>query len=138
MDFSDYQLLRVLLIDNDPLHLDRWSLLLAYAGYEVRCARNCSEAAARLGGIHCVLLDHDLPDMSGIDFIRYMSATGSPAFILFTSEPVTILHLAALQAGAALTLTKPAALHEVVNAIEQACWRVPHALPKYRPENLAA
>lgn len=138
MNSSDHQPLRVLLLDDDPLHLDRWSLLLAYAGYDVRCARNCSEAASRLGGVHCVLLDYDLPDMSGVDFIRYMSAPGSPAFLLFTAESNPILHLRALQAGAALTLSKPAPLHEVVSAIEQACWATPHAVPKYHRQQAAA
>src|ERR1043166_5914760 len=109
------QSLRVLLIDSDPAHLDHWSALLSYAGYDVRCARSCSDAALRLCGIHCILLDHRLPDMSGVEFIRHMSVSGTPAFVLFTDEPSALVHLAALQAGAALTLSKPSSLHAVLN-----------------------
>ena len=132
------QPLRVLLIDSDPIHLNHWSEILSFAGYEVRCARSCSDAALRLCGIHCIVLDYRLPDMSGVDFIRYMSVSGSPAFLLFTDESSAVVHLAALQAGAALTLSKPSSLHEVLNAIEDACWTIPHASPRYGPDRRIA
>ena len=124
------QALRVLLVDPDPLHLDLWSALLSYVGYHVDCARNCSEAALRLShGIHCVVLEHCLPDMSGVDFIRSFSAPGSPSFVLLTSDPNPFIHERATQAGATSVLLKPSSLNEVVDAIEQACDAVPHTGP---------
>lgn len=133
---SQSQELRVLLIDSDPVHLDLWSALLCYVGYTVYCARNCFDAALLLSlGIHCILLDYRLPDMNGIDFARHFSAPGCPAFVLLTDESSPAIHLRALEAGACAAIAKPASLHEVVDAIEQACWKVPHVGPRDQQQN---
>lgn len=133
------QALRVLLVDPDPLHLDLWSALLSYVGYHVDCARNCLEAALRLsGGIQCVVLDHYLPDMRGIDFVRNFTGPGNPSFVLLTGETNPFIHERAIQAGAAASLLKPSSLNEVVDAIERACNSVPHVAPVHYMGRLSA
>jgi CheY-like chemotaxis protein len=124
------QALRVLLIDPDPLHLDLWSALLSYVGYHVDCARNSFEAALRLSrGVQCIVLEHHVSDMRGVDFIRNFTAPGNPSFVLLTGDPDPFIHDRARQAGATATLLKPSSLNEVVDAIEQACNAVPHVGP---------
>lgn len=126
------QQLRVLLLDPDPLHLDVWTALFSYVGYEVLAARTCLDAAKFFSRrIQCVVLEHDLPDMSGVEFIRYFRAAGSPRFVMLTHESSAAIHLQALEAGASAVLTKPSALGEVVEAVEQACWELPHVAPMH-------
>jgi DNA-binding response OmpR family regulator len=138
-DVAQNQPLRVLLIDSDPVHLDRWSALLSYAGYEASCARTCLDAAQQLArGVHCIVLDYRLPDMNGVDFIRYFSTAAGLSLILFTRETSPVVHLRALEAGAAATLEKPSSVHDVLSAIEQACWKVPHASARYGPNEMVA
>lgn len=119
--------LRVLLLDPDPIHCDDWSALLTRAGYDVACSPNCFEAMIRLAeGFHCVLLEYALEDLDGIEFIRRLSVPPAPAFVLLTHETSSLVHVRALEAGAAASLQKPSSLHGVVAAIEQACSSVSH------------
>ena len=133
------QTLGILLIDDDRFYLDVWSALLSYVGYRVYCARNCFDAALQLArDVQCVVLDHDLPDMRGVDFIRHFAAPGHPGFVLITTEPSEFLRERALNAGAAAVLAKPAVLGDVVEAIEQACSHVPHVAPVFVQPIVAA
>ena len=122
--------MRVLLVDSDPVHLDVWGALLSYVGYEVAVARNCLEAALLLSQrFDCVILDYRLPDMSGIDFIRYFASPQGMSFILMTDNDRPLVHLRAVEAGASLSLVKPSPVRDVVEAVEQACSTIHHVAP---------
>ncbi|WP_322103207.1 response regulator [Paraburkholderia sp. J41] len=63
---------RVLLVDDEPEVLEAWSFALAYAGYQVDCARNGAEAL-NLVTIHIpdlVVTDLMMPVMGGKDLCR--------------------------------------------------------------------
>ena len=131
--------LRILLIDSDPIHLDVWSALLSYVGYEVVAVRNCFEASLRFAErFHCIILEHNLPDMSGLDFVRHFSSPIGPSFVLLTSDDRPSVHLSAMEAGASVTLVKPSSVHDVVEAVEQACWKVPHVAPLHYQGRMTA
>ena len=74
--------LRILLIDDDPLLLDGYSLLLASQGYDVLTANTGArgvELAARMAP-DIVLLDVILPDMEGFDVCQQiLAASGKNA-----------------------------------------------------------
>ena len=128
--FSHEQTLGVLLLDSDVLHLESWSALLSYVGYRVYCARNCFEAALHFShSIQCVVLDQYLPDMSGIEFIRRFAVPGNPEFVVLTSEQNEFITLRALEAGAKAVVYKPSSLAHVVQAVEEACEKLPHVPP---------
>ena len=128
--FSHEQTLGVLLLDSDVLHLESWSALLSYVGYRVYCARNCFEAALHFShSIQCVVLDQYLPDISGSEFIRRFAVPGNPEFVVLTGEHNEFITLHALEAGAKSVLYKPSNLQSVVQAVEDACHKLPHVPP---------
>ena len=67
---------KVLLVEDDGDTLKCYSDLLVAEGYEVRTARTGEEALGALNGYvpDLILLDIMLPEMSGIDVIRSLSA----------------------------------------------------------------
>ena len=62
----------ILLVDDDPKLLEIVSVSLGRQGYRVRTAATGREALEHASGSppHLLILDLDLPDMSGIDVIR--------------------------------------------------------------------
>ena len=93
---------RVLVVDDDPA-IGRLVLRLARSrglgeGRQVTTAR---QALAALEGIEIVLLDHHLPDASGLEVLEALRArTDPPAVVLITAHGSEALAAAALRLGA--------------------------------------
>jgi DNA-binding response OmpR family regulator len=110
---------RILLVDDDPditrlvqhvLHANGWG-----PAVEVTTGR---EALALLDGIDIVLLDHQLPDTSGIEVLGAIRARSAPpAVIVVTAHGNESLAAAALRFGADDYLAKDAALAELLPQI---------------------
>jgi CheY-like chemotaxis protein len=110
---------RILLVDDDPditrlvqhvLQTNGWG-----AAVEVTTGR---AALASLTGIDIVLLDHQLPDTSGLEVLGAIRAQRSPpAVILVTAHGNESLAAAALRMGADDYLAKDAALSELLPQI---------------------
>lgn len=66
----------ILIIDNHPANLKLARVLLTRFGYETRTACNAEEALKILVDFepHLILLDLELPRMSGFEFIRKIKA----------------------------------------------------------------
>lgn len=82
---------KILMVDDDPMILEENRLYFAVMGYEVVCADN-AEAAEEIilsNALDCIVLDVDLPGMSGFDLCEKIRAkTGLPIVFLsgYTEE----------------------------------------------------
>lgn len=113
---------RVLVVDDDGLHLDMLVRSLAQNGYEVSGASGGPEAVqcVRKSKLDLVLLDHQMPDMTGLDVLRIIRRTHSaaklPIIILTASNnPNTVRE--AVKLGANDYITKPVDLAQVLARI---------------------
>jgi DNA-binding response OmpR family regulator len=110
---------RILLVDDDPDIVRLVQHVLTTAGlgpaHQVRTGREALEA---LADIDIVLLDHQLPDTSGLEVLRAIRALPSPpAVILVTAHGNESLAAAALRLGAEDYLAKDAALTDLLPQI---------------------
>ena len=73
--------------------------------------------------LHCILLDYDLPDMNGVDFLTSLRATladAAPAVIMLTGNGNESVAVAALKSGAQDYLVKGLTCGAVSKAIHDA------------------
>lgn len=113
---------RILIVDDDPSILRLFSALLSREGYELWTATT-GQAALRetvANAVDIVLLDVNLPDMSGIDVLRQIVAATSAIVILVTGDDDQATRELALQQGAADFIVKPVRLPELSMRIRQA------------------
>ncbi|HEY3011496.1 MAG TPA: response regulator, partial [Gemmatimonadales bacterium] len=110
---------RILLVDDDPdiARLVQHVLAAHRLGPAVQVTTG-REALASLGGIDIVLLDHQLPDTSGLDVLGAIRAQPAPpAVILITAHGNESLAASALRRGADDYLAKDAALADLLPQI---------------------
>jgi DNA-binding response OmpR family regulator len=110
---------RILLVDDDPDIARLVQHVLETAGlgpvFQVRTGREALEA---LTGIDIVLLDHQLPDTSGLEVLRAIRALPAPpAIILITAHGNESLAATALRLGADDYLAKDSALADLLPQI---------------------
>src|SRR3712207_6529836 len=101
---------RVLLVDDDPDITRLVQHVLTATGYGPAVhVGTGADALANLGGIDIVLLDHQLPDTSGLEVLAAIrSRAQSPGVILVTAHGSESLAAAALRLGADDYLAKDA------------------------------
>jgi FixJ family two-component response regulator len=113
------------LIDDDTSLRNALGRLLALSGYEV-CSYDCAEqflaAPAQPGG--CILLDIDMPGMSGLQLQEQLVARGSVLPIVFlTGQGSIAASVRTIKAGAEDFLCKPVDQAQLLPAIERALAR---------------
>lgn len=109
---------RVLIVEDDTDTREALVTALEDAGFCVEQAGNGERGLARLaqGGVHVVLLDMHLPDMTGAEFAS--RAGQSVRVIVLTADSRTRL----IQfAGSAKILHKPVSLSDLEEAVREAC-----------------
>jgi DNA-binding response OmpR family regulator len=116
---ADATVPRILLVDDDPDITRLVQHVLTSSGYgpatQVGTGR---DALAALGEIDIVLLDHQLPDTSGLQVLAAIRAQPQPpAVILVTAHGNEALAAAALRQGADDYLAKDAALADLLPQI---------------------
>jgi DNA-binding NarL/FixJ family response regulator len=113
--------LRVMVVDDHPMWREGVARDLAEAGYEVVAAVGEGQQAVRVAAaVHpaVVVLDLQLPDLSGVDVIHGLAKTAPAAKVLVLSasgEHQDVL--AAVKAGATGYLVKSAARQEFLDAV---------------------
>jgi DNA-binding response OmpR family regulator len=110
---------RILLVDDDPDIVRLVQHVLQTAGFGAALQVSTGRAAlAALAGMDIVLLDHQLPDTSGLEVLRAIRALPSPpAVILVTAHGNESLAATALRHGADDYLAKDAALTDLLPQI---------------------
>ena len=118
---ATYLIAMIVIIDDDDAVRDSMRALLESYGYEVR---DHASAEAFLShsekDIGCLLTDHHMPGMTGIDLLEHLRAIGDqrPALII-TGRAEPVVKSRADRIGVKV-LQKPVKEEELVRSIEQA------------------
>jgi FixJ family two-component response regulator len=128
----------VFVVDDDPLVRDSVADLLAAAGFATQTYGSATEfiQAKRPDASACLILDVELPDLSGLDLQADLTKSGIEVPIIFLTGHGDIpKSVRAMKAGAVEFLTKPFRTEELVDAVRQALVR-DGDLRKQRSETL--
>ena len=113
---------KLLIVDDDPMNLDMLARRLERQGYAVGTASSGREALIYINKhpLDLVLLDHNMPDMSGLEVLQSIRRTQGPSdlpviMVTAVSEANTIV--TALNLGANDYITKPVDLAVAVARI---------------------
>ncbi len=109
----------VLLVDDDPAIIKLLQHILQKNGYPIAAyVSSGREALQALDGVDVVLLDHHLPDASGLDVLDAIrDRSNPPAVIVITAHGNESLAAAALRRGADDYLAKDASLGDLLPQI---------------------
>lgn len=101
--------LRLLIVDDEPGILEVLSRLLEAAGHSVRTADSAEAglAAARAQAFDAVLLDINLPKMTGLRALQEFAACTRAPIIMMTGHADSEIEKDALLLGARALLPKP-------------------------------
>ncbi len=97
-------------VDDDAAVRDSLRFLLEAAGFSVVTFHSAAQflAAADPDSIACLLLDHHMPEMTGLDLLRRLRRSGRELPVaLMTGSPSAQLMRRAVELGAAAVLEKP-------------------------------
>ena len=103
------RLVRVLVVDDEPLIVQMLSIALSYEKFEVSVARTGMEAIHQAARIKpdLVILDIMLPQLDGIEVCRRLRATGDVGILMLTARGTDQDQVAGLDSGADDYLVKP-------------------------------
>jgi len=116
----------VFIIDDDRLVRDSIADLLNSAGFTVQTFGSATEfiQGRRPDVPACLILDVELPDISGLDLQTELAKSGIEMPIVFLTGHGDIpMSVRAMKAGAVEFLTKPFGKQELLDAIEEALLR---------------
>jgi two-component system KDP operon response regulator KdpE len=118
---------RILIVDDEPQIRRIMRTTLIEAGYEVDDARTGEDALEKASRFHpdLVLLDINMPGMSGLDLCRELRTNVDIAIIMLTVRNEESDKVAALDAGADDFVTKPFSTPELLARIRAVRRRVP-------------
>ena len=118
---------RILVVDDDPQIRRVLRTTLIAQGYEVKDARNGEEAldCVREGKLELIILDMNMPGMTGIDVCRSIRSTSDVAIIMLTVRDAEADKVSALDAGADDYVTKPFSSPELLARVRAALRRLP-------------
>jgi two-component system, OmpR family, response regulator len=108
---------RVLVVDDEPSITDLVALALRYEGFTVEKAGTGRGALAAVGRFkpNLIVLDVMLPDVSGLDVLRRLSAEGRRVPVIFlTARDATEDKVHGLTVGGDDYVTKPFSIEELV------------------------
>ena len=126
-------MVRILVVEDDPLNRKLISLILRRAGFDVEGAADAWEAERWLktGPPDVILMDLDLPGKDGMTYtteLRRREGTRSTPILAITAYPLTWGESATRASGCNDYLTKPVQDSELVERIRS--W-----LPKPMPQH---
>ena len=116
----------VAIVDDDPWALDGLQRLIRSAGWRAETFASAQEFLARPGAEEptCLVLDLQLPGLSGLDLQKRMAEVGLEIPIVFLTGHGDIpASVQAMKAGAVEFLTKPVDEQKLLQAIQEAIER---------------
>ena len=130
--------MRLLLVEDDDLLADGISKLLSRRGYEVQWAHDGRSALAAVeeGRPDLILLDINLPDLSGVDVLKILRSReyDTPVLVITARESITD-RVELLDSGADDYLVKPVNLDELcarIRAVTRRAFGDPGNLLTYK------
>lgn len=103
--------IRVMVVEDDAIQAEVCKLILEDAGYDVRCFEDGQEAldALREEPVDVILADHDMPEMTGLTFLRRAALVAPQAarLMLTASDQFDVAVAAINQSRVFRFLTKP-------------------------------
>ena len=119
-------LIRILIVDDDPDTVDLIEITLRTAGYMLHSAYSASEAKQVLEQerFDLLLLDVMMPEISGFDLVRDLQANGwkLPPILFLTARSQIESVKEGNQLGAKGYLIKPVTRGKLIDAIEAALY----------------
>jgi two-component system KDP operon response regulator KdpE len=118
---------RILVVDDEPRIRRIMRTTLTAAGYEIEDAKTGEEALEKLRAFRpdLILLDVNMPGMSGLEACRAIRADSEVAVIMLTVRNSERDKVEALDAGADDFVTKPFSTPELMARIRAALRRLP-------------
>ena len=120
----------VLIVDDDRALRHALASILQGAGYSVQQAADGEEALRHLHGelSNVLLLDVNLPDMSGLDVLKEVRAlVASPQVVMMTADDTPETLVRAIEGQACRYLRKPFAPAQIVGVVEEVLAAAPAA-----------
>jgi FixJ family two-component response regulator len=110
-------------VDDDPSMLGALSDLLVAHGLEARSFPTAESWLDQTAGgpVDCLVLDIQLPGMSGIELHRRLRASGSTVPVIFMTAFEDEAVRAQVGGGCIACLRKPFSSRQLIAAIESAC-----------------
>jgi two-component system, LuxR family, response regulator FixJ len=115
---------RVYVIDDDDRFRNSLCALIESVGLQVDGWGN-PEDLLKKSSLHrpgCVVLDHRLPVLSGLEVLRIIRKTSSIPAILISAYADVQTAVAAMEMGASTVFEKPLADNSFLNALERFCF----------------
>lgn len=118
---------RILIVDDDPQIRRVLRTAFVAQGYEILDARNGEEALEKLRDekVDLIILDMNMPGMSGLETCRTIRASSDVSIIMLTVRDAEADKVEALDAGADDYMTKPFSSPELLARIRAALRRSP-------------
>jgi len=116
----------IAIVDDDPSARDGLHRLIRASGWRVETFASAQEFLARPRGEvpSCLILDLELPDLSGLDVQKQLAAAGLEIPIVFLTGHGTIpASVRGMKAGALEFLTKPYDAEDLLRVVEEAVER---------------
>ena len=112
----------VFVVDDDSRVRDALTTLLASAGLEVAAFASATAflEADKPDAAACLLLDLDLPDISGLELQKELLERQAPPIVFLTGHGDIPSSVKAMKAGAVEFLSKPVGDDELLSAIDAA------------------
>jgi FixJ family two-component response regulator len=113
----------IFIVDDDDAVRDSWRVLLELEFSQVRAFDSCQQFLGDWGGSTegCLILDINMPDMSGFDLMERMRADGLVIpVVLVTGRSDAATRARAAELGAVALLEKPVDYAELMSTIRRA------------------
>jgi FixJ family two-component response regulator len=112
----------VLIVDDDPTVREALSELLEAHGMRVAAYASAEDYARadKPGGLACLLLDVELPDINGLDLQAQLAGADHPPIVFLTGHGDIPSSVRAIKHGAVDFLTKPCGDEALMAAIDAA------------------
>lgn len=118
---------RIVVVDDDPQLQETIGLMLQHEGYAVSAALSGSEGIEQVesSAPDLVILDINLPDISGFDVVRILRRSSPLPILMLTGRTESSDVVSGLDSGADDYLTKPFHADELLARVRALLRRVP-------------
>jgi len=113
----------VAVVDDDPEVLESFRFVLELAGFVVHTYGSAASfLASSEPAPHCLILDHHMPAMTGLELARALRARGSDVpVVLITAAPSPAIVAKASELGIVRVLEKPPSADELIRYVGSCC-----------------